>query len=178
MTPHTLRPIALLLLLAGTAPLPAQPPTFYDFTDRVKQYVKVRQSAPRLRTTKQGQEIADRRLALAESIRQSRPSAKQGDIFTKEISARFLTIIQSTLHGPNGSNVRQTIRQGDPVATQPLAVNGAYPEGLPLTTVPPTLLLKLPQLPERLAYRIVGRDFVLQDTEARLIVDFIPAAFP
>jgi len=45
---------------------------------------------------------------------------------------------------------------------------------LPSTTVPPTLLLRLPRLPDKLAYRIVGHDFVLQDTEARLIVDFIP----
>jgi hypothetical protein len=29
-----------------------------------------------------------------------------------------------------------------------------------------------------MAYRIVGHDFVLQDTEARLIIDFIPGALP
>jgi hypothetical protein len=44
----------------------------------------------------------------------------------------------------------------------------------PLTTVPPTLLLPLPQLPAGVAYRIIGHDFVLEDTEAGLIVDFIP----
>jgi hypothetical protein len=64
------------------------------------------------------------------------------------------------------------------VADFHLSVNGAYPENLPLTTVPPTLLLRLPQLPERLAYRIVGHDFVLQDTEARLVIDLIPGVIP
>ena len=59
-----------------------------------------------------------------------------------------------------------------------LAVNGAFPAHLPTTTVPPTLLLRLPRLPDKLAYRIIGHDFVLQDTEARLVVDFIPGALP
>jgi hypothetical protein len=59
-----------------------------------------------------------------------------------------------------------------------LDVNGAYPARLPSTTVPPTLLLRLPRLPDKLAYRIVGHDFVLQDTEAWLIVDFIPGELP
>jgi hypothetical protein len=35
-------------------------------------------------------------------------------------------------------------------------VNQAYPEGLPYTSVPPTLLLRIPKLPEEVAYRIVG----------------------
>jgi len=31
-------------------------------------------------------------------------------------------------------------------------------------------------LPEKIAYRIVGEDFVLEDTEARLVIDLIPGA--
>jgi hypothetical protein len=49
---------------------------------------------------------------------------------------------------------------------------------MPLTTTPPTLLSKLPQLPPELAYRIVGRDLTLKDTKAGLIVDLIPNAIP
>jgi len=59
-----------------------------------------------------------------------------------------------------------------------LIVNGAYPGNLPLTTVPPTLLINLPQLPREVAYRIVGHDLVLLDTEARIVVDFIGGAIP
>jgi hypothetical protein len=87
-------------------------------------------------------------------------------------------VIRSTFQGSNAANVRKTIRQGEPVPSLHLGVNDAYPEHLPQTTVPPTLLLRLPQLPERMAYRIVGRDFVLQDTEARMVIDFIPGALP
>ena len=47
-----------------------------------------------------------------------------------------------------------------------------------MTTTPPTLLSKLPQLPPELAYRIVGRDLTLKDTKAGLIVDLIPNAIP
>jgi hypothetical protein len=153
-------------------------PTFGDFSQRVEQYLKLRKALPRERTTKRPEEIADRRRALAQAIRESRGGAKQGDIFTPEISEQFLRVIRSSLQGPNASNARKTIRQGEPVPSLRLSVNGAYPEHLPLTTVPPTLLLRLPQLPERLAYRIVGHDFVLQDTEARLVIDFIPGALP
>ena len=43
---------------------------------------------------------------------------------------------------------------------------------------PPALLLKLPELPQELAYRFVGRDLTLMDINARLIVDLIPNAIP
>ena len=153
-------------------------PVFGDFSQRLDQYLKLRKTLPQERTTRRQEEIVDRRHALAQAIREARAGAKQGDIFTPEIREQFLRVIRSTLQGSNASNVRRTIRQGEPVTGLHLSVNGAYPENLPLTTVPPTLLLRLPQLPERLAYRIVGRDFVLQDTEARLVIDFIPGALP
>ena len=82
------------------------------------------------------------------------------------------------MHRESAPNVRKTVRQGDPVTGWRLTVNSGYPDGLPLTTVPPTLLRHLPQLPEGVAYRLIGHDFVLEDTEARLIVDFIQGAIP
>jgi len=163
---------------AETPPLNKQPPGFDDFTQRVQQYMKLRKSLPNERTTKRQEQIVDRRHSLADAIREARPAAKQGDIFTPESTPEFLKVIRSTLQGSNSSNVRKTIRQGEPVMGVHLTVNGAYPEHLPNTTVPPTLLLRLPRLPDKLAYRIVDHDFVLQDTEARLVVDLIPGALP
>jgi len=159
------------------APTP-ESPTFGDFSQRLELYLKVRNALPNERTTKSREQIDDRRHALAEAIRQSRAGAKQGDLFTPEISEQFVRVIRGALQGSSATNVRRTIRQGEPVANIHLTVNGAYPEHLPLTTVPPTMLLRLPQLPEKIAYRIVGHDFVLQDTEARLVIDFIPGALP
>ena len=175
------RALVLIVLAAGVrlagTPVP-QSPAYGDFSQRVEQYLKLRNTLPNERTTKSRAQIVDRRHALAEAIRQSRTGAKQGDVFTPEISEQFLRVIRGTLAGARASNVRRTIRQGEPVAGVQLTVNGAYPEHLPMTTVPPTILLRLPQLPEKIAYRIVGHDFVLQDTEARLVIDFIPGALP
>jgi hypothetical protein len=57
-----------------------------------------------------------------------------------------------------------------------LQVNAKYPEGTPLPTMPPNLLVRLPPLPEELEYRIIGKDLILRDADANLIVDFIPGA--
>ena len=168
-----------LALGAPQAP-PAKPDegAFQEFTKRVEQYLTLHKSAPRLRTTKQRKEIVERRDALAKKIRQARSNAKQGDIFSPEISKEFRRVIQSTMKSAKGPSVRKTIKQGEPVPGWHLSVNGDYPEHLPRTTIPPTLLLQLPQLPPGLGYRIIGHDFVLQDADARLVVDFIPGAIP
>ena len=57
-------------------------------------------------------------------------------------------------------------------------VNAVYPLGAPRSTVPPSLLLTLPPLPASLHYRFVGRDLILLDSVAQLIVDVLPAAAP
>lgn len=164
--------------VAQTGP-PKQPPAGFDnFSQRVQEYMKLRKSLPNQRTTKRQEQIADRRRTLAEAIREARPNAKQGDIFTPESTPEFLKVIRGTFEGNKSSTVRKTIRQGEPISGVHLTVNGPYPARLPRTTVPPTLLLRLPRLPDRLAYRIVGHDFLLQDTEARLVVDLIPGALP
>jgi hypothetical protein len=157
-------------------------PTFHDFTQRVEEYVKLRKgiqsSLPRLKKTKLRKEIVERQTALAQKIREARSNAKQGDIFTPEIGEQFRQAIRSKFQGASASNVRKTIRQGEPQKDVLLSVNAAYPDHLPRTTVPPTLLLCLPQLPQEVAYRIVGHSFVLEDIEARVVVDFMPGAIP
>jgi len=163
---------------AQFSPMSPEGQAFGDFTQRVKDYVKLRKAAPKLRNTDQRKEIVNRRQAIAQAIRAARPDAKQGDIFTPQISEQFKKVIQRTLQGAEGTEARKTIRQGDPVVGVQLTINGAYPEDLPVTSMPATLLRRLPELPERIAYRIVGHDFVLQDTEARLIIDLIPGALP
>jgi hypothetical protein len=185
-----LRAVAFSIVLVGALRIPVvagppqvppaspQPPAFREFTQRVQKYAELQKAVPRLRTTRHRQEIVERRRALAQKIRETRADAKPGDIFTPEASQEFQRVIRSVFQGPNAHNVRKTIRQGAPVPAWHLSVNGDYPERLPLTTVPPTLLRHLPQLPTGVAYRIVGHDFVLEDTEARPIVDFIPGALP
>lgn len=151
---------------------------FKIFTDRVQQYIKIQKelkaSLPALKPTEDVAQIVGHQQALASKIADARRAARQGDIFTPEVAERFRTIIRRSFQGPEGGLARETILPDSPVKVVVLHVNDVCPDGIPLTTTPPTLLLKLPKLPQELVYRIVGYDLTLQDTEARLIVDIIP----
>src|SRR5450631_1990284 len=80
---------------------PATPesPAFREFTERAQAYVKLQKAVPRLRTTKKREEIVERRRALAQKIRETRPNARQGDIFTPAASEEFRRVIRSTFQG-------------------------------------------------------------------------------
>jgi len=155
---------------------------FKTFTDRVQEYVKMQKnleaSLPTLKPTMDAAQIVEHQHALARKIADARRDARQGDIFTHEVTERFRRIIRRALRGPEGRHARQTIRRESPSEVIVLHVNDVYPENIPLTTTPPTLLLKLPELPPELAYRIVGHDLTLKDVKASLIVDLIPNAIP
>jgi hypothetical protein len=155
---------------------------FKTFIDRVQAYVKMQKgleaSLPTLKPTNDAAQIVEHQHALARKIVDARRDARQGDIFTHEVTERFRKIILRTFHGSEGRFARQTIRPDSPSKVFVLHVNDVYPEEIPLTTTPPTLLLKLPELPPELAYRFVGHDLALKDIKAGLIVDLIPNAIP
>ena len=58
----------------------------------------------------------------------------------------------------------------------PARVNADYPAGASMPLMPTCLLAALPPLPPELEYRFVGRDLILWDVHAGLIVDFVPRA--
>ena len=155
---------------------------FKIFADRVQAYVKLQKnleaSLSPLKPTKDAGQIVEHQRALARKIIDARRDARQGDIFTHEVTERFRKIILRTFHGSEGRFARQTICPDSPSKVFVLHVNDVYPEEIPLTTTPPTLLLKLPELPPELAYRFVGHDLALKDIKAGLIVDLIPNAIP
>jgi len=70
--------------------------------------------------------------------------------------------------------------QADPTSARServlVAVNALYNTEAPSSSMPPSLLLKLPQLPDQVRYQFVGRDLILRDTEANVILDFIKDA--
>jgi hypothetical protein len=85
--------------------------------------------------------------------------------------------------GHAGAPARKAIAEDNPKATTKtpqvvLAPNAPYPEGAPLSTVPPRVLLRLPTLPESVDFRFVGKALVLRDVRANVIVDYIPGALP
>lgn len=171
---------ALLAAAAGKEP-EEDAATFKAFSQRVDEFVRLHKSVeatlPKLKTTDLPEMIAAHQQALARKIREARPQAQRGDIFTDQAREAFRRTVRSEFQGPHASNARATIRQGDPVKAVRLRVNQPYPEGVPYTTVPPTLLLKIPKLPDEVAYRIVDRDLVLVDLNANLVVDWIPEVF-
>lgn len=155
---------------------------FKPFLDRVNMYVKMQKkleaSLPTLKPTKDPAQIAECQHALAAQIISARRDAHQGDIFTHEASERFRKIIHQAFEGPEGHRLRHTIQQDTPFTVVPMHVNDVFPDDIPLTTTPPTLMLKLPELPPELSYRFVGRDLVLKDIKAGLVVDVLPNAIP
>jgi hypothetical protein len=155
---------------------------FKEFLDRVQAYVKLHKSLasslPALKPTAVPEKLTAHQQALATKIREARPHAKRGDIFSEEAREAFRHTVRDTFGGPHGHGARTTIRQGEPLKAIHLHVNEPYPDGVPFTTIPPTLLMKFPKLPEQVAYRIVVHDLILLDVDANLVIDRIPEIIP
>jgi hypothetical protein len=174
----------LLATWAGLAQAPPAPGTsdakaVADFEQRTKQYLDWRESrvgkspAPANSPDK----IVAARRDLANKVRVGRAGTKQGEIFTPEIADYFHRQIAATLNGRHGKQIRSSLRHSEPTNMQ-LEINESYPEKVALQSTPPTLLLNLPELPKGLEYRIVGRELVLRDVDANIVVDYIPNALP
>jgi len=150
-----------------------------EFENRVEKYLEIhKNSNVNQKPTDSPEKLAGQKQQTEQKMRESRPAAKQGDIFAPGIGAYFKKQIAVTLNGPDGAKVRASLKRAEPLPDVPLQVNRPYPRNLPLQSTPPTLLLNLPQLPSGLQYRIVGSKLVLYDTASNLIVDFLPDAMP
>jgi hypothetical protein len=169
--------VAVILLGLGHAVAQAQnndAQIVKDFESRVSSYVDLEQKqAGSPKQTASPDRLAEQRNQLAEKMRSARPQAKKGDIFTVEISQYFRRQIAATLFGPEGAKIRASLRHAEPIQQIPLQVNARYPQKVPLQSTPPTLLLNLPRLPDKLQYRIVGNALLLYDPSADLIVDWV-----
>jgi len=155
---------------------------FKEFTDRVKDYVKLHKvlesGLPAAKPTVEPEMIIAHQMALARKIREARPDAKAGDIFTPAARESFKHAIKSAMQGPHGTNADATMKQGAPLTETNLTVNQPYPDKVPYTTVPPTLLQVFPPLPDEVVYRVVVHDLVLLDLKADLVLDLIPGVIP
>jgi len=149
-----------------------------DFEKRIADYMKLRQSAQAgLTTPKNTQsptQLTEYQHQLADRIRSARPQAQQGEIFTPPIADLFRHLVSQAINGPQGTRIRKSYQRAEPIRGVHLAVNQAYPDGLALQSMPPSLLMNLPKLPKELEYRFVDHELILRDIAADLIVDFIP----
>jgi hypothetical protein len=154
-----------------------------EFTSHVDEYVKLRKSIEKQLPAMKGTEelpemIAAHQQALARKIREARPHARPGDIFTRSTREAFRHVIRGVFQDPQNATASAAIRQRKTAKEVRLQVNGIYPDAVAETTFPSTLLQKLPTLPDELAYRITGRDLVLVDSKANLVVDLFHEALP
>jgi hypothetical protein len=157
-----------------------------DFQKRIDTYMAIHKAAAKeslpIRETNNPAEIKAAQEALGAKIRAARSEAKPGDILTPEIRNKFRRLMYPVVQGTAGRETKEELSEdvhekdeGIPKKV-PLKVNATYPEGNPLPTTPPNVLMNLPKLPEELEYRILDKNLILRDVQANIIVDFIPNA--
>jgi hypothetical protein len=146
-----------------------------DFSTRVQSYAELRseleKGLPALNVTDDPAEIMRAVSVLAKRILVARAEAEQGDIFTPAISAEF----RKALHLEMNANTWEALMDDNPGKFSH-RINRAYPKRRPLSSVPVNILARLPRLPDDIEYRFLGRDLILLDTRASVILDRIPHA--
>jgi hypothetical protein len=115
--------------------------------------------------------------ALADVPREARPAPREGDLFSPDVADLFRRQIAATLQAYEYSPADVLAEMDvEELIAPPIRVNEALPSGIGVMM--PWLVGALPVLPEELAYRLVGRDFVLIDVQSNLVVDVIRAVLP
>ena len=156
----------------------AQPAPLMQFNASIQQHVQLHRQIelqlPPFRAHSDMQEIVESSNAMASALQTARAGAREGDIFTRDVAALLRVRVADALttHGflPE-EMVADTLEEADDEAPVPV-VNGRFPwrRGAAMW---PFVLDALPRLPNELQYRVVGRDLVLIDTHADLIVDIL-----
>ena len=174
------------ILIAGCAVLPFsrrdKRPVREDFQSRIERYMDLHESLADkydavLESGAQPEVINAARRTLSAALVQARANAKRGDLFTPNVERYFRDRIRAHLHGMDGITPTFAITEVQPRAVR-IGVNAIYPQDVPVPTMPPGLLEKLPPLPDELQYRVVHGALILLDTHARVIVDYIPDVLP
>ena len=169
------------LLDESQNPPPANPDAaaIADFQRAVKDYAALHQQLEStlnpLPEKPTPQQVGEHQRGLERLLGRARADAKAGDIFSTPIRAYFRRQIARVLEGPSGQAVLDSILDEDTRAVR-LRINSRYPSNIPVSNVPPQILLVLPRLPEELEYRFVGARLVLLDVHSFTIVDFIDRA--
>jgi hypothetical protein len=172
---------------AKPTPSPAAQPGSADaaalaeFEARVKDYValqkKVEETLPKLSRDSTPNQIDSHQRALARLVREARAGARPGRLFTPGVQAVVHRLLDQVFGGADGAALKASIMDENPGSIK-LTVNGRYPDSVPLSTVPPQVLQGLPELPDGLEFRFIGRHLILLDEHAHIIVDLMENALP
>ena len=171
--------LILALGLSAQERVNPQAQVMAQFSERVAGYLalqkKVEARLPSQKETSDPERIKAHIATLATGIRAARADAKAGDVFNGA-AEQFRQIIKEDA-GRRSVRDAFAAMQEVPKRTPP-RVNADYPETAALATVPPLILNRLQRLPDGLEYRFMGRDLILRDTRANLIVDVLHEAVP
>jgi hypothetical protein len=153
-----------------------------EFTKRIDEYAalhkKIESALPKLPVKATQTEIDTNQRAFAAQLAAARTGARQGDLFTPEMQI-LVRKLMTGLFKTSAARVqlRESVMDENP-ANVKVAVNGRYPDAVPLSTMPPDILKSLPPLPEELEYRFVGETLILLDPHAHIVADLVPRALP
>lgn len=151
------------------------------FEGRAKDFVKLRNQVkaklPGLSKDSTPEQIEAYRKNLEAALRNARTGAKPNDIFNHQGADYIRRILKTEFKGQDRAELREIVFEAEN-KTVPLRVNYSYPVTAELTEMPPTLLLRLPQLPKEVKYRFVGRNMLLVDRDTHLIIDYMVNALP
>ena len=151
------------------------------FQERAEEYEKLREKMeaklPKLKKEASAEEIEKHETALQELVRTARAGAKPGDVFVPQMAEYIRATIRDEFKGKERQELRKTVLEADTKGV-PLRVNYPYPEAKEFAEVPPTLLLRLPELPKHLKYRFARRHMLLVDSENGLILDYLIDILP
>lgn len=163
---------------------PEESAALATMNDRLKTYVDlhrdIERGLPERKADATPTDIHARQMELQKRLQERRASAKPGDIFTAEARPVILRLLARVFDGPEGRQLKASIMDENPLnlGSYKLRVNAAYPDDVPVTTVPPEVLQTLPELTEDLEYRFIDDALILFDVHAHTIADYIEHALP
>jgi hypothetical protein len=148
------------------------PETLEVFNRRVQDYAALRkrleQGLPPLRITTNPDEIEAFEHHLAHRIRDAR-SSRRGQLFVPAMGAQVKQMLELRVDAATIAAIMD-----DGPAEFDVDINDTYSKRRPLATMPPNILLRLPDLPRDMEYRFVGRHLIIRDVRANIIIDDIP----
>jgi hypothetical protein len=153
------------------------------FRSRLDAYMQIHNDVERRLAPKRlfddPEDLFDAIRSMRSGIRDARPDAGPGSVFTAEVSALIRARLAQRLTACNYTveEVLAFLNEERLPGTPKPRVNGPFPWTVG-SAMWPTLLAALPPLSAELQYRFVDRDLVLIDMHADLVVDIVEGALP
>jgi hypothetical protein len=173
--------VVLAAMAAVQTPVNPTGATVADFQARVKDYMALHDKAAKdlPSPTKEAtpEEIVKHQRELEARLVPLRKGVRQGNLFTADMQVFLRKYLAQVFSGSEGKKLKSVVMDENPVAVK-FGVNSRYPDTVPMSTMPAQVLKALPTLPEGLEYRFIGRDLILLDVRAHMIVDFVTNVIP